>query len=95
MGKVIWSKLADDSLLEIWEFYAEKSISAADKVMDEIIETTEHIHFPEQYQTEEILEKDYRRAIVRHFKIIYRIERNNIRILDVFYTRKDPEKMGK
>lgn len=43
MGKIVWSKRGDASLERIRKFYAKKSITAAEK----------------------ILEKDYRRAIVR------------------------------
>lgn len=94
MKKIIWSKRSDASLERIRKFYSEKSITAAGKIVAEIIETAERIHFPEQYQIEESLGKNYRRAIVRHFKIIYRIDENgNIRILQIFDTRNDPKKM--
>lgn len=95
MGQVIWSKEGRASLQKIWSFYAVKNITVADKIVAEITKTTREIRFPEQYQAEEIFEKDYRRAIVRHFKIIYRVEKNNIRILQVYDTRQDPKKMGK
>lgn len=94
MEKIIWSKRGRTSLQKVWNFYAEKSITAAAKIVNEIIETAAKIHFPEQYEAEEILGKDYRRAVVRHFKIIYRPEKDNIRILQVFDTRQNPEKMS-
>lgn len=39
------------------------------------------------------LKKDYRRIFKGHFKIIYRIEGDEIFITDFFDTRQDPEKM--
>ena len=79
----------------MWDFYAVKNIKAADKIIAEIIETANSIGFPEQYQTEEALGKNYRRIIIRHFKIIYRVEKDTIRILQVFDSRQDPKKMGR
>ncbi len=95
MEQIIWSTIAEISLTDIWSFYAKKDIAVADKIIDEIIQMAESIEFGEQFQIEEYLEGDYRRAIVRHFKIIYRVENNHLRIIDVFDTRQDPEKMKK
>jgi plasmid stabilization system protein ParE len=53
--KIVWSKVSSLSLKEIWEFYAEKSVSAADKIIQEIISAAENISFKDQYQIEEIL----------------------------------------
>lgn len=93
MGKIVWSKESRSSLNKIWQFYAEKDIRAADRIIDEIISTAENIKFGEQYQVEEILGAGYRRAVVRHFKVVYKIEINRLRILEIFDSRQNPNKL--
>jgi len=46
--------------------------------------------FAKQYQQDEI-EPEFRRIIVRHYKLIYTIEEDTIWILRIFDTRKDPK----
>jgi len=41
----------------------------------------------------EHLNKDYRRLIEGHFKIVYFLEKDIIYITDIFDARQDPEKM--
>lgn len=36
---------------------------------------------------------EYRRLIVGHYKIVYRVIEENIYITDIFDSRQDPEKM--
>jgi plasmid stabilization system protein ParE len=93
MGQVVWSTFAEISLAEIWSFYAKNNIPAAEKVVEEIINAVEEIKYSKQFQREEFLEGKYRRAIVRHFKIIYVEENQVLRIIDVFDTRQDPKKI--
>ena len=95
MAQVVWTLAWKDALKTIWEFYAEVDARLADKIIDEIIETAEGIEFAQQFQIEEILGQDYRRAIVRHFKIIYAINGDVIRVLDIFDSRQNPSKLNK
>ena len=90
--KVKWSFAAEKSLKHIFDFYAEKSESAAFKIINEIIEHAESISFYHQYQQDDIVEK-YRRMIIRHYKIIYRSDKSSIYIIEVFDTRQDPGKL--
>lgn len=94
MEKIIWTDSSKESLNEIWEFYAEKSEIAADKVLNDIFDTMETIHFDMQYQQEIVLGEAYRRAISLHFKIIYKVIGNKIAVLSVFDSRKDPNKLS-
>jgi len=76
------------------EFYSEINIPIADKIIAEIISAIDNLKFKEQYQVEETLQKNYRRIIVRHFKIIYRpLEDKGIVIIQIFDTRRDPSKL--
>ncbi|WP_181369438.1 type II toxin-antitoxin system RelE/ParE family toxin [Flavobacterium album] len=93
MEKVIWSKRSIKSLNKIWIFYAEKAgVAVADRIVEEIISESESIVFATQFQIEEYLEKGYRRAIVRHFKIIYLVRNNEFRIYNIFDSRQNPKK---
>lgn len=94
MEKVIWSEQAKLDLFHIWEFYSLKNLKAADSILDKIVETAETITFPSQYQEEEFLEKRHRRAIYKHFKIIYSIVDQELHILKIFDTRQDPSKLN-
>lgn len=94
MEKVIWTEVASEDIERIWKFYAEKSISAADKVVNKIYATGNNIKFPQQYQVDENLGKPFRRMVTLHFKIIYLEFRGKILITNVFDTRQNPEKMN-
>jgi len=92
--KIIWSADAKNDLNLIWLFYAEKSFEVADKVIDEIIFTAESINFSEQFQLEPTFSKiEFRRAICRHFKIIYSVRENKLFIVRIFDSRQNPKKL--
>lgn len=93
MEKIIWTNRAKVSLNYIWSFYAGIDPKVADKIINEIIESASNLKYQEQYQREETLDKNYRRIIVRHFKIIYRPIENGILVLQVFDTRQNPDKL--
>ena len=82
------------SLQKIWEFYRIKNKTAADKMIAGIIQTAERILYAEQFQQEEFLYERHRRAIYKHFKIIYTKTSNGIEILQIFDSRQDPSKMN-
>lgn len=94
MEKIIWTDSSKESLNKIWEFYAERSELAAEKVLSDIFETMETIHFNMQYQQEIVLGESYRRAICHHFKIIYKVMGNQIAVLKVFDSRQEPNKLS-
>ena len=96
MEKVNWSKRSINSLNKIWKFYAENiSIEVADKFIHEIIVEAETIVFTSQYQVEELIGKGYRRAIIRHFKVIYKADGKIIRIYNIFDSRQNPKKLNR
>lgn len=93
MEKIVWTNPAKISLNHIWSFYSEINEKVADKIITEIVNAVEVLKFQEQYQREETLEGNYRRIIVRHYKIIYRTQDNCLLILQVFDTRQNPDKL--
>lgn len=86
-----WSETSASDLEVIFDYYFSKSPTAASKIVDEIIEQVESIEFTHQYQKDELNPK-YRRVIIRHFKVIYRVQKNVVYISRIFDTRQDPTK---
>ena len=93
MEEIIWTNRAKKSLNYVWTFYAERDEKIASKIISEIVEAVEGLKFREQYQIEDSLHGEYRRIIVRHFKIIYRPLQDKVLILQIFDTRQDPGKL--
>ena len=91
---VVWTFEAENDLDDIYEFYLQVSDEIALKIISEIILETDKIVFLEEFQVDEINSK-YRRIIVRHFKILYRVVSNEIVIFGVFDSRQNPEKLIK
>ncbi len=83
---VIWTFETEKDLDEIYEFYLQVSDKIALKIISEIILETDKIVFLEEFQVDEI-NSNYRRIVVRHFKILYRVVTNEIVIFGVFDSR--------
>ena len=96
--KVIWSNLAESSLISIYKYYREVAgIQVANKIRFEIFEATKLlIKHPNSGQIEMMLEslnEGHRYLVKRNHKIIYRIVNEGILITDIFDTRQDPIKL--
>jgi plasmid stabilization system protein ParE len=89
---VIWSKRAIKSLKEIYDYYNQFSQKAAINQRDRILKKVSDIKFLEQYQVDE-LSSNHRRIVVSHYKVVYRFEVKQIRILAIFDSRQDPSKL--
>lgn len=95
---IIWSEFAIENLKDIFTYYKlNASKKVAEKIKKEILASTKQlILYPESGQTElhlEKLQQQHRYIISRHYKIIYRIEKDTILINDVFDVRQNPTKM--
>lgn len=88
--KVIWTNKSKEQLKAIYSYYKTISPQGAKNVKDDILKTARELVFIKQYQQDEI-EPEFRRIIVRHYKLIYIIEENTIWILRIFDTRKNPQ----
>ncbi|MCD0464858.1 type II toxin-antitoxin system RelE/ParE family toxin [Flavobacterium sp. ENC] len=89
--KVVWTNTARNQLKSIYNYYKEKSIQGANNVKNDILASTKKIHFVEQYQKDEI-EPEYRRIIVRDYKILYKEENRVVYIARIFSTKRDSVK---
>jgi len=90
----IWEDDVKADLKRIYDFNKNIfSVEFARKIRDEIYKAVGEIVYLEQWQQDEILGEPYRRMIVRHYKIVYRIkDQQTIYILMIFDTRQDPGK---
>ena len=88
--KVIWSNRAKEQLKQIYNYYKSISPRVAKKLKDEILNNVKDLVFAEQYQKDEI-QPEFRRIIVKNYKLIYTIDENTIWILMIFDSRKDPD----
>src|SRR6478735_1140618 len=94
--RILWDNQAKEDLKLIFDFIKIKSLQGARNVVADIIDQTKRIHFTEQYQVDEFLGKPYRKMIVRDFKIIYKVHsKSEIRILQIFDLRQNPNKLNK
>ena len=89
--KVIWTNKAKQQLKEIYKFYKDISPQGAENVKNDILKAGKEIVFAKQFEQDEI-EPNFRRIIVRHYKLIYTIEKDIIAILRIFDTRQNPLK---
>ncbi len=93
---IYWDNEAKADLKLIFEFIKIKSIQGAKNVVKDIVIQSKNIHYPEQYQVDEILGEPYRRMVVRDYKIIYKVHSDTeIRILQIFDSRQNPIKLRK
>jgi plasmid stabilization system protein ParE len=88
---IIWTPKAVDALDTIHGFYASKSVNAADRMSNGIIETASSLVFPEQYQLDET-DPQGRRMIYRYYKIFYEVHHGAVFILNIIDTRMNPSK---
>ncbi|MGL2994579.1 type II toxin-antitoxin system RelE/ParE family toxin [Flavobacterium sp. TSSA_36] len=87
--KKVWTNTAKTQLKAIYENYKVKSLQGAKAIKDEIWQATKELHFAEQYQRDE-MEPEFRRIIVRHYKLLYIEEEGIIFIARIFDTRQNP-----
>ena len=88
--KIIWSEMAKLELKRIYLYYKSKSNQGAMSVRNDLLNSPKSIHFPHQYQVDDINPK-YRRIIVRDYKLLYKVMEDTIFVLDIVSTRQSPE----
>lgn len=95
---ILWSDWSLRQLEEIHAFYAEEANSqVADRIIASILQTTRLLEqYPNGGQLEPSLDhlgQGHRRIVVGQYKVIYQVVEEAIRIVDVFDSRQDPERM--
>ncbi len=94
--KVIWSNKAKTQLKVIHDYikYKKKSPQGATNVKNDILKASREIVYQTQYQKDEI-QPEYRRIIVRHYKLLYKEKGDMILILRLFDTYQSIERQAK
>ena len=98
-AQVIWSDEALNDLEIIYDFLAEDSPSAAQRVIESILGRSRQLEsFPEsgaKQQTIKSKKIEYRYLVEGNYKIIYscQLEGQMVHIAVIFDTRYDPEKL--
>ena len=87
---IVWTVKAEKSLEDIYSFYKDKSVQGAINVVTDIVNSPTRIVFSEQFQIDDVNPK-YRRIVVRDYKVLYREENNEITVVDVICTLKNPK----
>lgn len=85
--KVIWTNSARDQLKAIYTFYKGKSSQGALNVKTDILNKVKSIVFTEQYQKDDI-EPEYRKIIVRNYKILYKEIDDTVFIVKIFSMKR-------
>lgn len=93
-----WMKRAVKHLDAIDDFLAKQSEQAAIKVYNELLDSADTLlTFPLAGKEEEALKdnpRNYRSLVTcKHYKLIYRIEKNIIKIVAVWDCRQNPKRL--
>lgn len=94
--EIIWTKRAVTHLEDIHKFYSEKSLSVANNLYNDLIESVDPlVDSPQMAQKEEALKhlkREYRALVVKKkFKIVYYINEEFIYIVAVLDCRQSPK----
>lgn len=95
MGKIEWLKIADNDLTNIYNYIQEDSIYYAVKTVKDIVSLTEKLEYLPYIgrKIPEYNEETQRELIYKSYRIIYKIESNNIFIRRIWHSsRKLPTK---
>ena len=85
--KLLWTREALQQLIEIEDFIAKDNAERAAKFVDEIVEHVEALLPGEPRMgrmVPEISNPDIRELIFKKYRIVYRVNKNNLEILTVF-----------
>jgi plasmid stabilization system protein ParE len=91
---VLWDNEAKASLKSIVAYLKQDSPVAAQKVKQALVQLAASLQqMPDRFSAEPYLEGktgNYRSVSKWHYKIIYRVMEQEVHILDIFHTRKNP-----
>jgi plasmid stabilization system protein ParE len=88
--KVIWTENAKLHLKKVYDHHSKVNEELAFRLIERIIEKSESIVFPKQYQVDPY-HSNYRRMIEGDYKILFRGENSVIYIMAIFPTKNNPK----
>jgi plasmid stabilization system protein ParE len=94
---LIWDNLAKIELQKIYSYFKKKSIQGAENVRDEILVEADKLVNPTvNYAPDPDLGESYRFKIIRkRYRIIYRKTKTEVRIVYIFDTKLERDKLDK
>lgn len=94
--KVVWTDEAKADLKDIYDFIQKKSLQGAKNVISDIRNAPKSVHYSHQNESE-LYNNKYLRVVVRHYKILYRIneQKKELIVCVVFDTNQSPDKLAK
>jgi len=92
--KLVWSFSAKNDLLNIYDYYSQFSLIAANNIIDGIMESTSvlEVQGNENIGAFDEYNNKFRRIVYRNYKIFYKSFNEYILIVRVFDSRQDPIK---
>jgi toxin ParE1/3/4 len=88
--KLVLSQLANEDLLETWEYIAEHDEVAADRYIDYLRKRAlALLDFPEIGRLRNEIHHDLRSLLARNHLLFYRIQSNEIQILRILHGSRD------
>ena len=90
VNKIVWTRQAQEALNAILDYRYSKIPSARKIVRKDIIDASKGIVFVDQFQQDEI-SPEYRKIVVRDYKLIYKAEKRIVYILNVVCTKAEKE----
>jgi plasmid stabilization system protein ParE len=93
--RIIWSKKAETDLYLNIGYIAKNSPQNAVKILSDVIELSNSLaKFPYMHPEEPVYNsKNVRYAVIYSYKMIYKIHEDEIRILRLFHTKQNPNKI--
>ena len=93
MKPVVWSPQAVESIQNCYDYIYTKSPQNANLVVETLFDLGDKLNiFPEKNPIEPLFNSKVIRFFPKwNFKIVYRIEKNRIYILDIFSTHQNPK----
>ncbi|OBQ55424.1 type II toxin-antitoxin system RelE/ParE family toxin [Tamlana sp. s12] len=91
VSKVAWTRQARESLTKILDYRYKNLQSARSIVRKAIIDASKQIVFSKQYQKDDIF-PEYRRIVVRDYKILYKEVKGVAYILNIVCTKASSDK---
>ena len=89
---IVWSEQARNSLAKIYDYIYQDSPKAAEQVLNSLLKKSESLRDPRvEHPIDPVLNNPkYRYILQWNFKIVYKRTDNEVIILDIFHTSRDP-----
>ena len=91
--QIIWSRQADDDLLQIWDYLADQaSIAIADEQVRRIVVASEQLsEWPQSGPLRDAIIPGMRSIVASPYVIFYRLHNDAVQVVRVLHGRRDIE----